>query len=541
MSDPVSAELRKVESQIDEAHLTNPLLQLPFAQSAWFFLAACEECRVVHTIKVINGEIDDSDQDNRALIDHIIVVAKWPMNWLLSGCDTGGAVRDEYVSDLYQAGMDLFKLSEQYQDFETVYTFASMGLLTLELDGQTIKASDEFREDPRYDAYDRLMDGPYEIPGELDLEPIQERIVNSVRVRGEDFTYALNPTIVRDCMDATEPMLASRFQLPEEWKLAEYTLGEFQVVCRVLWTLALIHSGARLSAAAQGCVGLGYARALCLFTIPELLARIVRYSGLSRRTVEAIVTDLTYGSRDMRNPDIALQPIVKFNDSHIGFAPELLTGLSLERNLVVLLNRLPEERERYAALSEHREELSRRKIRDSVENLGFRHWEGNVPEWDGESEVDLLVVSEEEGCALLLELKSFIQPAEAREIVYKSKEISTGIEQIQRRRGRHDNDPTVLSKTAGLPDGVEVYFAVASETSIGAEFVQCDDVAVVNVDHLIRRLNKDKSLRTVGRWLDAREYLPVAGKHFEAVERTSTMADFRLSWYGIRLLVEEFI
>ena len=140
---------------------------------------------------------------------------------------------------------------------------------------------------------------------------------------------------------------------------------------------------------------------------------------------------------------------------------------------------------------------------------------------------------------MLLELKSFIQPAEPREIVNRSEEIRTGIEQIRRRRERFRNDQSVLYETVGLPGKMDVYFAVASESSIGAYFVHDNDVAVVNVDHLIRRLSNCQSLRSVGEWLCDQGHLPVEGTHFEVVERVSTVGEFELSWYGLRLLVED--
>ena len=115
-------------------------------------------------------------------------------------------------------------------------------------------------------------------------------------------------------------------------------------------------------AAKHGCIGLGYARALYVTTKRELVTTVRTHTGLTRETVESIIDTLTFGRHDQRNPDPALQPLIPLTSRHLVLAPNLILNSALERNLAVLLNRLPEEKALYAALSKAREAISKQRV-----------------------------------------------------------------------------------------------------------------------------------------------------------------------------------
>jgi hypothetical protein len=138
-------------------------------------------------------------------------------------------------------------------------------------------------------------------------------------------------------------------------------------------------------------------------------------------------------------------------------------------------------------------------------------------------------------------LKSFIAPAEAREIMDRSEEIRRGIEQVRDRVKMAQALPEPLRLILGVDDGYTFTWAVASETSIGAVYVQAPDVPVVNTRHLRARLRRDPSLAACCRWLENRDYLPTEGVHYEAVEVAPRVGRWTLDWYGIRALVEDYL
>jgi len=471
--------------------------------------------------------------EEAALMDAVMNHAKWPLRWIHGACKTGGVPPQKYDSQMYQASHELSDLGLDYLPFESAFTYASAGLITLTLDGSRIEPSAYMRDDARYDAYDRIADLQERVHLSHEAGPLLESVRSRVRVKGDWFEYSLDPRLISTGLDAVGTYLSGRFTLPEDWTLTRYSVGDFAKVAKVLWILAFIHFGARVVAAMNRCEGIGYSRALLLMGGNELARRVTRYSGVKINRVKEILGDLTYGSRGIRNPDIAHQPIVRLTSDTCGMAPNLLIGNSLERNLIVLINRLPEERQVYTRLSTHREGLMRARIQDGLTRPNLRFWTGTIKEWADSSDIDMAIISDDERCALLLEMKSFLAPADPREIHERSEEIARGIEQVRIRRALAISSPEPLQNALGINEEYVIHWAVASETSVGGAWIQAEDVPVIRASDLVRNLIAFGSLPRTCDWLHNREYLPVEGKDFLKVERDVTIAGFTLNWYGI--------
>jgi hypothetical protein len=368
-----------------------------------------------------------------------------------------------------------------------------------------------------------------------------ERVARSVRVEGDQFKYDLNPSLVRAGLESLGSMIDAWFVLPKDWQMPRFTLRDFGQVWRVLFVLATIHFRARIAAAHQGCLGLGLARALIVMERSEVVRRLHRYTGIAEPTVGAIVEDLTYGARGQVNPDPALQPLVLVSPDTYAIAFNLVMHSSPERNLSVLLNRLADGRTTYVRLSQQREDLSRNGVIEAVSRLGFRCWHGDVPNWPGASEIDLAIVSDGEQQCLILELKSFIEPAEPREVRDRSEEIKRGIEQVRERKKMAARLRGPLLKVLEIDDRYRLTWAVASETSVGAGYVQTPEVPVVRTRHLLMKLAQVPRLAACCAWLEAGDYLPSEGIHYEVVEVEATVGRWTLEWYGIKGLVDGYI
>ena len=210
------------------------------------------------------------------------------------------------------------------------------------------------------------------------------------------------------------------FLLPNEWQFSRYLLGDFREVFEAISTIAYIHWTARGMAIDQGCEALGYADSIYVPTYSELLNRVVRYSRVPKAKVKSIFDDLTYGNGGIKHPDPALQPLIKLNSACYAIMPHLWLFCSPERNLTVLLNRMPSEKEIYAKLVDEKENLMRVRFTDDLCRSDFRFVCGNVANLP---DVDLAIVKDSEKACLLLELKWFIEPAEIREIMDRSEDI----------------------------------------------------------------------------------------------------------------------
>ena len=534
----VSADLRAAESEIDTAYLDNPLTKLRFSESAWYFLAHCEEriARQIYCIKT--GREEETSTTWAVLADTIMNQAKWPLRWLRKECRDGDVIPNTIDDASYEAAFDLASLASSYMPFEAVFTYATLRLLELRIEGKRILTSGTLRADTRYEAYDRLQSLPKS--GFADPSPLIRRIEKCLRVRDDRFSYPLSLGLVRDTLEDFKRYLDPRFNLPSGWQMGEYSLGEFALVAKVLWIISLIHWNARIVAADWGCKGIGYSDSVFVMDVDELRGRIARFTDLDRKRVEAILNDMTYGLADQKSPDPALQPLIPLTSTRIAWAPSLVVHSALERNMTVLLNRKPESRSVYSKLSHHREDQLRSVVKTNLSGLGLRFWHGAVSGWKDDLDIDLAIIKDAERHCLIVELKSFIGPAEPRELRDRSEEIARGIGQIQRRQDLVATEAEPFYKVLGIDSAYALTWAVASETSVGGSWVQNESVPVVIADHLVRQLRSVGRLEAVSHWLRSRDYLPVEGRDYQTVDNSVTIAGWTLDWYGLRPLRNEF-
>ncbi|MDZ4821149.1 MAG: hypothetical protein SGJ20_19485, partial [Planctomycetota bacterium] len=503
----ITPDVQAVEKAIDAEYLKNDLSRLSFSEAAWYFLAFCEETQ----LKYLGNDGSNGRQDLACHVDQIVNNMKMPLRWLFQSCGAGTNIPRRFSDDYYQASWDLSNLAHEYAWFETAYVYASADVITLQLHGDTIIARMPFRDDVRYEAYDRLCIDESPAVDKESLAAFFGNIEETVTVSHEHFRYRLNPRIVSQGLDVLSPLL-NQFWLPASWELPRYTFGEYCSVLSTLRVLAMIHHIARVEAVRQGCVGMGYLDSVLLMDESELSNRLRRYTGFDAKVVNEIVRDTTFGDCGIRRPDPAIQPLIPLSSDRIAISPALFLGSNIERNFTVLLNRLPEEKKAYSQLSNEREDISRQRIIDRLESLKLRFWQGKLSGGDELPDLDLAIIDDARRSCLILELKAFIEPAEPREVLEKSKEVARGVSQIKLLQNAFQLNPRLLADPLKIGDTYDVVFAVASETSIGTPNVQDESVPVVRCTHLVRRLLAEKSLSAVGKWLRTREYLPVEGK-----------------------------
>ena len=525
-----------MEVEVDNAYRSNPLLSLPRSEAAWYFLAGCEEqyMRLHYQGKQPDG----------AFVDAVVNLARWPLRWLWKDCQPKGKLRRHDVpDDNYTQAIALAELGQKYEWFEAAVFYAIKGRLSLEVNERSIHPTWESCRHVRYDAYDRLRDEAEKLKrgGEDNiLAPIWEEVGRTVQLRGNSFEYALNPRMFKRTYALLDRCRSTEFRLPLEWKLPTAKLHQYASVLKAIRVLSYLHVVARVAAADKGCGALGYSRALVVMERSALIARLSRYLRMEEEIVRNIVEELTFGGHGVTNPDIALQPLVPLEPSHYGWAPHLVLGLSLERNLLVLLNKLPATRDAYSRLSKEREELMRKTVCRELRNTGLRFWWGNVPGWGAASEVDLAMVDDKGRCCLLLELKAFLGPADPREVNDKAEAIEKGVKQIRARRDAVGRSRESLNKELNIDDAFTVHSAVVSESSIGCGMARVGDVAVVRSPHLIERMQSEASLSRVCSWLSERRFLPVPGKDYEEIPYPVNIGAWTLEWYQIKPLTHSY-
>ena len=536
MKDRFTPELRQIEKEVDHHYKSNPLMNFPFATAAWHLLAAAEDDIFMKELTGISGI-----QGFHALASHFAVELEYPMSWLHGSCKQGGQVSFVFDDDLHKASRDLFELGKNYACFVFAYTCANRRVLELKLQGSMIQSTGDLFTDIEYEAYNILIDSyqEQEILSLINFDSIhslRNAIGYSLKVNGERFKYKLNPKIVADTITAMKPAFDSMFSLPSEWQFSRYSLGEFRKVFGAICAIAYIHWTARCMAAFQGCHGMGHVDSIYTRPFDDLLRQVVRYSRVSESEVRSIFDDLSYGNRDILQPDPALQPLIKLNSEVYAIVPHLWICSSAERNLTALLNKLPSEKEIYAKLVNKKEALMRGRFTSDLSEIGFRFvWE-NVPDLP---DVDLAIIRDSEKACLLLELKWFIAPTVARERIEKSKEIEKGISQLLQLKRAFANNHEPLLEKLQIDSNYRLEGTVVSDNWIGYANVQSPEIPVIRSEHLIAKLRATKSLESVMEWLKGRKYLPQEGKHFKVDKTPITIGNWTMQSPEIELLIED--
>ena len=515
--------MRKAEQEIDNYYKSNPLLKLPFATAAWALLAFSEE----FMLKVHNA--GEGSQYYGIITDNFINDLNAPMYWLYNSCQKGGQVPFVWDDDVFQSSWDLFNLGQEYRLFVAAYTYAHRGWLKLEILEATIQPADDFFTNIEYETYNRLIK-PHKSVKTLssinlgNVLPINA-IEDSLKIQDNRFRYKLTPRMISETMTSLKPIFNTLFSLPGEWQFSRYSLADFRKVFEAISTIASIHLTARVIAIERGCAALGYADSIYVPACNELLRRIVRYSGVSDAKVLSIFDDLTYGNRGIKHPDPALQPLIKLNSKNYAIAPHLWICSAPERNLTILLNRLPSEKVIYAKLANKKENLMQQRLTDALTDEGYRVISGNVPNLP---DIDLAIIRDSEKACLLLELKWFIEPATVGEIINKSEEIEKGISQLlQLKRAFAENHKPLLEKLE-IDSDYKVEGVVVSDNWIGHAKIQSPEILVIQIDHLAAKLKAAESLRLVMDWLKDRKYLPKIDQHFKVHNSTATIGKMEI-------------
>lgn len=536
-SDPVSHELRAIEKEIDNQYKTNPLISLPFGISAWHLLAYYEDKSLFSMLNHPGASMHEV----AAIADNLVVELQYSLYWLWKECPKGGDVPQHYRDGLYGASHELSQLASNYMPFAAAFTYASNQFIKLELQGTTIMPVHAFSDDWRYEAYGRLVKQEPLIP-DLNRGELMSTIERSVTVSEYAFKYKLGRRLVEAAKRSLNQLFESTFELPKNWRFPYYSLAEFRQMSKSLVALSFIHFLARFLAASKKCKGLGLYNSLIVTTKDDLAWKLGRYSNVTFEIAHHFIDDLTYGGRGIRQPDPALQPLIKAIDQQYIIMPSLLIASSMERNFAVLLNRLPREKQAYLKLVQEKEILMRAKIQSSISIPDLRYFQGRIEAMPHLPDIDFAIISDQEKIVMIAELKWLIEPSDPREVIEKSREIEKGISQLLSIAEGIKLSPAPFFSAMGINESYEVIFLLLSENFIGFDKSQHPVVPVLRSSHVIKKINSFGNLCNITEWLVNRRYLPVENRDFTVFDSIWRIGNWGINWYAIKPLREyEFI
>ena len=215
-------------------------------------------------------------------------------------------------------------------------------------------------------------------------------------------------------------------------------------------------------------------------------------------------------------------------------SPNLLLTSSPERNLCALLNRIPHFNSIYSSLTNEKETLMRNSIINHFNGKLFGFWWGKIGEDKSLPDVDLVFINKTEKACLITELKWFISPAEAREVIQRSEEIVKGIKQIRLLQDYFRQNPKQCFDKLNIDSSYKLYWAVISANSIGIVDAQDRAVPVISQKHVIELLDVYNSIKFVGELLRKRKHMPIEDEHYSVISSIISLDNWDLEWHSIK-------
>ncbi len=530
MSLPTLAE---IEDEIDREFKSNDLTRVPFPQAAWYLLSYVEDALLVPLLR----ERHPSHHELSMTIDEAVNALKYSLGWLWNSSPRSGAFRQVPPDENYMHSRSLTGLAEQFLTFATVFPYHHREIIELKVpELGRLTASHRLAENPRYEAYDRLTmnDHVTQIP-EMS-EQIADMIADATTPKRNSFFVELSRNLISRVNRAVGGVYDKAFLLPDDWRFRTYSLHEFRSVFVTLTSIAMVWAIGRRFAIDEGCGGLGYLNSVAVFDLGSLRKRVCEYSGVNSAEVEAILTQLTYGAAGITNPDPALQPLIPLTRSTLALAPLWWLGLSPERNLCTLLNRLPGEREAYLRLVGSKEMVMRSNITSRICNVSWAIKHGAIP-GSSDLDLDLGIIDPSERIALILELKWFIDPAEPAELIRRMEDLDKGVDQLRARVACFQGSQ-VAREWLGIGADFEVVPVLVSANWIGFARNESDEIPIIRERHFARQLETASNLRDLASWLREKRYLPVEDKHFQVVPLVSRVGRWSVEWYAFKPLID---
>lgn len=525
------------EQEIDNYYLSHPFIKLNKVEALWYLLCVSEENMMMNAMSPSD---DLLFRNNYA--DNIKYVLKYCMNWINRSCPVGGIIPSKSDPKLKELAKEFLNIGFEYQIFVMQYTLAMSGYIKLKKEKNTLTVNFPYNYDRRFEAYNILV-----IPELLDkkidvtdtIEELQNAVFRNFKMKKGQFTYSIKPKDVINGINYMSIYTDYAYELPPDWRFTNYSLSEFKEVYDALTSLALFHSIAYNYSIGEEQPYGGFIGNIYRFKMVDMINRLLRYTKITKEAIDHILSDLTYGKYNFDNPDPALQPIIPITNDYFAIIPSILSSNSPERNLIVLLNRIPEERKIYSKISNEKENLMRKKIKKELKNLDYRYWSGTLTKTVELPDIDLVIIDDSEKFVVICELKWFIDPAETREMIQKSEEIVKGIKQVKKLREYFKNNKESIEKKFNINSDYDYTFLLISENFTGLSAIQVKDVPVINRLHLIKKIKDQQSLRDVSFWLKQRNYLPTEAVHFKIHIFNYKVGKWSISNEGYEPLIED--
>ena len=436
----------------------------------------------------------------------------------------------KYIDEHYGLASKWLHDAEDYNQFCSIFPLFHAKQIDLEIKENCLIASYFSPNDLSYEAYDRFV-AKRDPRSEDALDPnlITGELISHLSMSGGIYSVDFTRSLMARLMQSFSAHFAGRHVLPENWEFSTFSLAQYRSIFVCLQVMGTAWFVARQIVASKGVAGIAYEGSIWTPKKTYLVTLVARHTGLSKALVGEVLRYLTFGEVGVRDPDIAIQPIIDLANGQYAISPFVLTHMDAERNLCVLLNQVPADYALYSRLVNEKEGQLRAETINALTALGFSFRHGQLDQTD----VDLAIIDHATKTCLCVELKWFIEPAEVREVRTRSLELSKGVVQARTLDALFcSKDPRLLALLE-IDASYDFLAMVGSVNFIGLPSIQDESVPITKLWHLVSKIQATGSLPTVFNWLRTRAYLPRKDHDYKVHEMPIECGSWKSRWYGL--------
>jgi hypothetical protein len=519
------AIVEEAERKIDAVFEASPLLSLTYNQAAWTVLAVNEDI-------FLKDHNTRPHEEMHAVVDVRLNALTHPLRACRKHCKPGNqTVRRTYISEDYGHAYQWLMAAKDYDHFCTIFPMWRRKRLNLTVKDRQIVVERSDEDDKTYETYNRII--RKEGRSDPALDQLPEDALGTLRANTKTsktwFRLDFDRTVVKMLVGYYRAAISRRFTLPDDWSFNLFSLKEYREIMLTLQTMMVGWYNVRTMVANEGMPGMGYPSAVRLVKKQDLLLELCNYTRVPKTSIESVLELITFGSNEIRNPDIATQPLVDLGNEQYALSPFVFLNVNIERNLCTLLNQIPAERRNYSTLVDTKEKTLVVEISEYLAGNGLEFETAELKT----TNLDLAIIDMANRACLCLELKWFIEPAEIREIADRTEELKKGVGQAKELTRLFRAGDKQLKNVLKIDQGNDFFSAVGSVNWIGMAETQDPAVPIVKVWHLVERIKED-GLPKAMKWLRERDYLPTAGRDFTVVPIPIRVGEWSAEWYGIK-------
>lgn len=304
---PLPTDISTVESEVDEAFEDNALAHLPFAQGIWTLLSVVED----HHFKFTTYSPLAANQAS-IYADGLMNVLTHPLRVCYRSATKGPCQFQRIlIDDHYTLANSWLSAAEDYDHFCSIFPLYRAGKIDLHVVGNEVIPTDWSAIDMSYEVYDRFV-AKRDPEDDLALDEglVRNEVKLAMRVIGDQYAVAFTRRLMEKLLSTLGVAFSSRYTLPSNWRFSSFSLDQFQKILTCIQVMAYAWFAARQLAAADGAPALAFSSALWTPKKNALVAKIEKHTGVKRFAIMEVLRYLTFGEVGIRNPDIAIQPLV---------------------------------------------------------------------------------------------------------------------------------------------------------------------------------------------------------------------------------------